>query len=141
MGGRALVGAAAWSAALLAVVSAAPQDTGTVIARGKYLAENAGVCHDCHTPRLESGEFDKSKWMKGSVMPFAPLKPIPNWHKTAPDLTPSGTLFKKWGAEALVKFLETGKTPKDTFAGPPMLPYRFSRADAVALVEYLKTLP
>ena len=110
------------------------------VARGKYLAESVGVCQDCHTPRLENGEFDKTKWMKGSVLNLTPLKPVPNWHKTAPDLTPSGTLWKKWGPEALVKFLETGKTPKDTFAGPPMPPYRMSRADAAAIVEYLRTL-
>ncbi len=111
------------------------------VARGKYLVEGAGGCAYCHTPKLDSGELDKSKWMKGAVMEFAPLKPIKDWHKTSPDLTPSGTLFKKWGVEGLLKFLETGKTPKDTYPGPPMPPYRYTREDAAAIVEYLKTLP
>jgi len=109
--------------------------------RGKYLVESAGACAYCHTPKLESGELDKSKWMKGAVMEFAPLKPIKDWHKTSQDLTPSGPLFKKWGVEGLLKFLETGKTPKDTYPGPPMPSYRYTREDAAAIVEYLKTLP
>jgi mono/diheme cytochrome c family protein len=111
------------------------------VARGKYLVENVAVCQDCHTPRLDNRELDKSKWMKGAVMEFAPLNPIPNWHKTSPDLTPSGTLWKKWGPEAIVNFLHTGKTPKGAHAGPPMPTYTMTREDAAAVVEYLKTLP
>jgi mono/diheme cytochrome c family protein len=111
------------------------------VARGKYLVEEAIVCQECHTARLESGEYDRSKWMKGAAMPYAPLKPIPNWHKSAPDITPNGLLWKRWGTEAMTRFLETGKNPKGGVAGPPMPAYRLSREDAVAIVEYLKTLP
>jgi len=123
--------------------AAAAQAPGAVVARGKYLVENAGACHYCHTPKLANGDPDQSKWMKGAVLDYGPLpsKTILNWHKTSPDLTPSGTLFKKWGPEALVRFLQTGRTPKETFAGPPMPTYRFTREDALAIVEYLKTLP
>jgi mono/diheme cytochrome c family protein len=119
--------------------SAAAQDG--AVARGKYLAEQAIVCQECHTPKLENGEYDRSKWMKGAALPYAPLKPIPNWHKSAPDLTPSGLLWKNWGPEAIARFLETGLTPKKRYAGPPMPAYRLTREDAVAIVEYLKTLP
>ena len=126
--------------AAVSVLCAGAQDA-TVVARGKYLAEQAVACHECHTPRLESGEYDKSKWMKGASMPYAPINPIPNWHKSAPDVTPSGLLWKRWGPEGLIKFLETGKNPKGNPAGPPMPSYRFSHEDAVAIVEYLKTLP
>jgi len=125
---------------LLMTVLAVAQDS-TVVARGKYLVEQAIVCQECHTAKLESGEYDRTKWMKGASMPYAPLKPIPNWHKTAPDITPSGLLWKNWGTEAIIRFLETGKTKKGGFAGPPMPSYRLTRQDAVAIVEYLKTLP
>ncbi len=123
------------------ITPATPAPDPALVARGKYLVENTGACPYCHTPKLENGELDKAKWMKGAVLEFGPLKTIRDWHKTAPDLTPSGTLYKKWGPDGLLKFLETGKTPKDTFPGPPMPPYRFSREDAVAVLEYLKTLP
>ncbi len=111
------------------------------MARGKYLVESVGMCQTCHTPKLESGELDKSKWMKSAVLDIQPLKTIPKWHKTAPDLTPSGQLFKKWGPDGIVKFLETGKNPRGNEADPPMPAYRLSHEDAVAIVEYLKTLP
>ena len=111
-----------------------------VVVRGKYLVEEAIVCQECHTAKLENGEYDRAKWMKGAAMPFAPIQPIANWHKSAPDLTPAGLLWKRWGPEALVRFLETGKTPKGTTSGPPMPAYRLSREDALAVVEYLKTL-
>ena len=124
----------------LAVGEAAAQDSAAVVERGKYLAESVGACHTCHTPKLETGELDKSKWMKGAVLDIAPLKTIPKWHKTSPDLTPSGTLFKKWGPAGIVKFLVTGKNPKGNPADPPMPTYQFSHEDAVAVVEYLKTL-
>jgi len=132
-----------WAVPLLlaGLAPAAAQDAAAVIARGKYLVEGVGVCQDCHTPRLENGELNKSKWMKGAVQNITPLKPIPNWHKTSPDLTPSGLLFKKWGAQSIIDYLQNGKNPKGNFAGPPMPPLRLSRDDAVAVVEYLKTLP
>ena len=130
---------------ILLIAVAAPalllaQDSAAVVARGKYLAENVAVCQSCHTPKLESGELDTSKWMKSAVLDIAPLKTIPKWHKTAPDLTPSGTLWKRWGPAALVTFLETAKNPRGNLADPPMPAYHLSHEDAVAVVEYLKTL-
>nr|MCU0246549.1 hypothetical protein [Bryobacter sp.] len=55
--------------------------------RGRYLAEEIGKCQECHSPKLETGELDKARWMKGAVLDFAPLKEVKGWHKTAPDLT------------------------------------------------------
>ncbi len=115
--------------------SAGAQDNASVVARGKYLAESVGMCQDCHTPKLETGELDRSRWMKGATLGFAPMTPVPKWHKTAPDLTPSGNLFKRWGAAGIVHFLETGKNPKGGVADPPMPGYRLSHEDAVAVVE------
>lgn len=109
-------------------------------AYGKYLAEEVARCQECHTPRTETREFDKEKWMKGAVMEFAPLQPIKDWHKTSPDITPAGRLWERWGEPALKKYLITGLTPKGTQAGPPMPTYKMKEADAEAIVEYLKTL-
>ena len=127
-------------ALLVSVAAVLGQGDPAQVARGKYLAESVGLCQDCHTPKLETGELDKTKWMKGSTLDFALMNPIPKWHKMAPDLTPSGNLFKRWGPDGLVKFMEAGKNPKGGGADPPMPAYRFSHEDAVALVEYLKTL-
>jgi len=121
--------------------SAGAQDNASVVARGKYLTESVSMCQECHTPKLETGELDKSKWMKGATLGFAPLTPVPKWHKTAPDLTSSGNLFKRWGPEGIVRFLETGKNPKGGASDAPMPAYRMTHEDALAIVEYLKTLP
>ena len=125
---------------LIALTPLASADDAALAARGKYLAEHAIVCQECHTPKLETGEYDMTKWMKGATLPYAPIAPIKDWHKSAPDLTPNGTLWKKWGPEGIIKFLETAKNPRGNPAGPPMPSYKLSPEDAKAIVEYLKTL-
>jgi hypothetical protein len=108
---------------------------------GRYLVENAGACGYCHTPRNAQGELDRGKWLKGMVLEFAPIgTPPANWHKSAPDLTPSGKLWAKWGEGAMIKFLQTGLTPSGKPAGPPMPVYKYSAEHAEAVLAYLKTL-
>lgn len=110
------------------------------VERGRYLLEEVGKCGDCHTPLDEKGQLDRSKWLKGAVLPFAPINPIEGWHKTAPDLTPAGRLYQRWNADGLVKFLVTGLNPRGGKAGPPMPTYKMKQEDAEAIVEYLKSL-
>jgi mono/diheme cytochrome c family protein len=112
----------------------------TKVERGRYLAEDVGKCQDCHSPRLETGELDKTRWMKGAVLDVQPLQTIQGWHKTAPDITPAGRLFTRWGEAGLVKFMSTGLNPGGKPADRPMPTYKLSKDDAEALVEYLKTL-
>jgi mono/diheme cytochrome c family protein len=108
--------------------------------RGKYLVEEVAQCQNCHTPRLTTGEMDKSKWLKGATLNVQPIEPIEKWHKTAPDLTPSGRLWTRWKEEGLVKFMQTGRGPSGNVADPPMPTYKLTKDDAEAVVEYLKTL-
>lgn len=110
------------------------------LARGKYLVEEVAKCQDCHSPRQENGDFDRERWLKGAVLDFAPLNPVPNWHKTSPDLTGAGSLWKRWGEEGMLKYLQTGLTPRDKKADPPMPAYTLARPDAEAVVAYLKSL-
>src|SRR3954447_5313734 len=110
------------------------------VERGKYLVEEVAKCQMCHTPRLESGEFDKTKWLKGTTLDFQPIGTIKGWHKTSPDLTPSGKMFGRWKEEGLTKYLQTGLNPRGAAADPPMPAYTFKEADAKAIVQYLKTL-
>lgn len=111
------------------------------IARGKYLAEEVAQCQSCHTPKLQSGEYDKSKWLKGAVLNVQPIEPIQDWHKTAPDITPYGRLWKTWTEAGVLKYMQTGLTPKGRHAGPPMPTYKLPAEDAEAIVAYLKSLP
>ena len=128
-------------AGLLCAVSMAAQTPAEKVARGKYLVEEVAQCQLCHTPRIETGEYDRTKWLKGSVLNVQPIEPIKDWHKTAPDITPHGRLWKTWTEPAVLKYLQTGLTPKGRYAGPPMPTYKLPAADAEAIVEYLKSLP
>lgn len=126
---------------LLLAPAAFPQDKANdKIERGRYLTLEVGKCQDCHTPRTETGELDASKWFKGAVLDFAPLKEVKGWHKTSPDLTPAGRLWSRWGRPNLVKYLQTGLTPAGKPADPPMPTYKLKPEDAEAIVAYLETL-
>jgi len=107
---------------------------------GKYLVEEVAKCQECHTPRLENGEFDKSKWLRGATLDFQPTQDVKGWHKTSPDLTPGGRVFQRWGEQGVIKFLETGLGPRGNVADPPMPAYKLRQSDAEAIVAYLKSL-
>jgi mono/diheme cytochrome c family protein len=130
------VAAIAFAAASTSLVA---QDAGT--ARGKYLVEEVARCQECHTPRPETNDFDKTKWLKGAKQVAAPIAPIAGWHAASPDLTSTSALFSRWGEDGLVKFLETAANPRGGKAGAPMPAYTMKHEDAVAIVAYLKSLP
>ncbi len=98
--------------------------------RGKYLVEEVAKCQECHTPRTADGAMDTTKWLKGATLNFAPIHPVEGWHKTAPDLTGSSSLFKRWEAKGITAFLMTTKNPRGNKADPPMPAYRLNQADA-----------
>jgi hypothetical protein len=108
--------------------------------RGKYLVEEVARCQDCHTPKMDNGNFIKSQWMKGAAISVMPANPIPGWRSAAPDITPNGTLWKRWGDDGMVTFLETGKNPRGGKAAAPMPAYNLRRDDAEAIIAFLKTL-
>lgn len=128
------------AAFLVCLTLACAQSQDAKVQRGKYLVEEVGKCQMCHTPRLENGEIDKEHWLKGTTLDFAPIRPVEGWHKTAPDLTPSGRLWERWGEAGLVKYMETGLNPRGNPAGPPMPTYKLPAEDAEAIVAFLKTL-
>lgn len=107
---------------------------------GKYLVEEVARCQECHTARLETGELDKTKWLKGAMLDFQPVKEVKGWHKTAPDITAGGGLWVRWKEDGLTKFLETALNPRGNPADPPMPAYKLKPADAEAIVAYLKSL-
>jgi mono/diheme cytochrome c family protein len=123
----------------LAVAFASAQDAAK-IEKGRYLLEEVAKCQDCHTPRLEDGELDKNNWLKGAVLDFQPMNPVPDWHTKSPSLRSTGRLWQNWGEEKLINYLVTGLTPRGTKAGPPMPTYTMKREDAEAVVAYLKSL-
>ena len=133
---RYLIGAAGLACAALLAFG---QDD--KVARGKYLLEEVARCQDCHTPKLDNGNFVKSQWMKGTTLNITPAAPVQGgWHSVSPDVTPGGALWKRWGEDGMVAFLTTGKTPRGGAPGAPMPTYTMKREDAEAIVAFLKSL-
>ena len=111
------------------------------IERGKYLVEEVSRCQECHTPKTETGELDKTKWMKGATLVGVPSTPVADWHQKSPDITSTSALWTRWGQDGFSKFLQTAKNPRGGKAGPPMPAYMLKAEDADAMAAYLKSLP
>lgn len=136
---KGLLGIAAAAALVFCVALSAQSGSKDKVERGRYLVEEIGKCQDCHTPRLENGQYDRTKWLKGAPIDFKPTHPVPKWEEMSPDLTRSG-LSKDWGEAGLAKFLETGVGPHGDKADAPMPLYKLKPADAAAIAAYLNSL-
>ena len=112
-----------------------PPATGAQIQRGKYLVENVAMCADCHTPRDDKGQFDRSQWLQGNVLDIKPDHPMPFAAVAVPIAGLPGFTDEK-----AVKFLETGIDLTGKPAMWPMPQFRFNHDDAVAVVAYLRSL-
>ena len=108
--------------------------------RGRYLVEEVAQCQMCHTPRLENGEYDRQKWLKGATLNIQPIEAVKDWHKSSPDLTSTSRLWTRWQEKGLLNFMQTGLNPNGHAADPPMPAYKLKAEDAEAVIAYLKTL-
>ncbi len=124
--------------AVTALMSAAPKKTYSPqqVARGKYLVVDAGTCQDCHTPMTQKGEFVQQQWLQGAPIAFKPTVPMPAWADKSANIA----RLPGWTDEQAIKFFITGIGYNGLAARPPMPQYRFSRADATAIVAYLRSL-
>jgi mono/diheme cytochrome c family protein len=114
---------------------------GSNVERGKYLVEEVARCQECHTPRTDTGEFNRAQWMKGATLIGVPPAPVAGWHQKSPDITSTSALWTRWGQDGFSKFLQTAKNPRGGKAGPPMPAYTLTAEDADAIAAYLKSLP
>ena len=114
---------------------------GANLERGKYLAEEVARCQECHTPRTETGEFNRAQWMKGATLIGVPPAPVAGWHQKSPDISSTSALWTRWGQDGFSKFLQTAKNPGGGKAGLPMPAYTLPAEDADAIAAYLMSLP
>jgi mono/diheme cytochrome c family protein len=118
---------------------AAPAQNSTAasgVARGQYIVEGVAMCGTCHTPRLPDGQLDRSRWLAGASDPYLPAHPIANW----PTITPRIGGLTPTSDEAMVKLLTTGIWTDGKQLRDPMPKFHMNRADAEAVVAYLKSL-
>ena len=38
---------------------------------------NALACRECHLPRNDKGEYDRSQWLQGELIDYKPTRPMP----------------------------------------------------------------
>jgi mono/diheme cytochrome c family protein len=106
------------------------------VARGKYLVEGVAMCGQCHTPRDTNGNLDRSRWLQGTPIPYQPSRPDSNWPINVPRI--GGTMPAN--DADMVKMLTTGIWTTGAYLRPPMPQFRMDRADAEAVVAYLKSV-
>ena len=107
------------------------------ISRGKYLVERVAMCVQCHTPRNQTGELLETRYVQGGPVPVsAPPNFRIDWAYKAPAIAglPGYTI------QDGIKLLTEGITPDGRVPKAPMPKFRLTRADAEAVVTYLKSL-
>ena len=119
-----------------ASLSAAGPGDADRVARGEYLANNVAMCVQCHTPRDDRGELERSKLLQGAPVPVVSPYPNDQWAFAAPRIAG----LAPWTEEQIVTLLTTGARPTGERPKPPMPPFRMTREDAEAVVAYLKSL-
>lgn len=120
-----------------APVAAQPSSDGaSAVARGRYLVEDVIMCGQCHTPRTESGDLDRARPLMGGPVFYQPSRPIADWADVVPRIAgdPPGT------PEDFIRLMTTGIARTGKPPRPPMLRLHMDRADAEAVLAYLKSL-
>ena len=111
--------------------------TGGNVERGRYLVERVAMCVQCHTPRNQTGELLETRYLQGGPVPVsAPPNFRIDWAYKAPAIAglPGYTI------QDGIKLLTEGITPDGRVPKAPMPKFRLTRADAEAVVTYLKSL-
>jgi mono/diheme cytochrome c family protein len=116
--------------------SAQGQRDQSLIERGKYIVENVAMCERCHTPRDERGNAERTHWLQGGPVQLQPTYPAPTWAQREPRIAgrPPGT------DSDFITLLTTGISRTGRPPDPPMPSFRMTRADAEAVLAYLKSL-
>lgn len=106
------------------------------VARGKYIVEDVAMCGNCHTPRFSNGELDRSRWLAGASVPYLPAQPTSDWPIQAPRIAgrPPATDAQ------MITLLTTAVWTNGEPLRDPMPHFHMTRADAEAVLAYLKSL-
>jgi mono/diheme cytochrome c family protein len=132
-----------WLAAFAPRETPPPKAPTSGVARGEYLVKAVGHCGECHTPRTMTMASDNSRFLAGTAK--GPED------QAMPNITPDpDTGIGKWSVEEIADYLGGGLKPDGDVAGGLMgeviegtlAGYKhMTRADLVAIAQYLKSIP
>jgi len=124
---------------LVAAFAAAQQGSkadSSLVERGRYIVEDVAMCGRCHTAWNQAGEAKHNNWLLGGPVQIKATYSINTWAQVEPRIAgrPPGT-----DAE-FIRLLTTGISRTGAPPNPPMPSFRMTRADAEAVLAYLKSL-
>jgi mono/diheme cytochrome c family protein len=132
-----------WLAAFAPRETPPPKAPTSGIARGEYLVKAVGHCGECHTPRTMTMASDNTRFLAGTAK--GPED------QAVSNITPDpDTGIGKWSVEEIADYLGGGLKPDGDVAGGLMgeviegtlAGYKhMTRADLVAIAQYLKSIP
>ena len=118
---------------------------GITLEYGKYLANHATGCMDCHTPRnLEDGSFYRDSTFAGSTIPFGQDEAGVDVEAYARNIRPDAeTGTGNWTEEQFLDAVRAGMRPDGTVLSTHM-PYSYygllEEDDVKAIYLYLRSL-
>lgn len=110
-------------------------ETSSPVARGEYLANRVAMCVQCHSGRDSAGNILESEKFKGAPIPVHSPYPNKEWAFRAPAIAG----LPGFTDAQIVTLLTEGHAGDRQAPRPPMPPFRMNRADAEAIVAYLRT--
>jgi mono/diheme cytochrome c family protein len=132
-----------WLAAFAPRETPPPKAPTAGVARGEYLVKAVGHCGECHTPRTMTMASDNGRFLAGTAK--GPED------QAISNITPDpDTGIGKWSVEEIADYLGGGLKPDGDVAGGLMgeviegtlAGYKhMTRADLVAIAQYLKSIP
>ncbi len=108
----------------------------SLVARGKYIVTGVAACGQCHTPRKPNGELNYDRWLAGAPVPYLSAHPQPDWPINAPRLAG----LPPASDEQMITLLTTGIWITGKPLRSPMPEFHMTRADAEAVLAYLKSI-
>ena len=124
------------AASSVSIGSSASASSPDAVERGRYLTHDVAMCVQCHSPRDDRGEIRRSEEFAGARIPVASPFSGPPWAVQAPNLR--GLLG--FSDAAIVRLLGEGIAHTGAPPQSPMPPFRMNRADAEAIIAYLRSL-
>jgi mono/diheme cytochrome c family protein len=112
-----------------------PAESNSPVAHGEYLATHVAMCVQCHSGRDAQGNILESEKFKGAALPVHSPYPNKEWAVRTPALAG----LPGFTDAQIITLLTEGHAGDRRSPRPPMPPFRMNKADAEAIVAFLRS--